>query len=124
MGTKGNYYRNNGEPRKGCEKMKLQIPILGVIVVVLAGVVGCAQYRIVADERNPSEGELSESVCGWSCDLEGGRKVRRVSQEQSIGAVSVHGSYWRAWGTVLTFGAWQPFEVAYEVNDDAPDGVK
>jgi len=94
----------------------------GVMGLALAS--GCAQLRIVADERNPSETEVRESVCGWSANLEGGRKEIRAAQEQSLGAMAVHSSYWRAWGTVLSFGLWQPFEVVYEVNDDAPKGGK
>lgn len=95
-----------------------------IVAAVLFGMSGCAQFRVVADERNPSEAELSESVCGWTWNFEGGHKRVRVAQEQSLGAVSIHSSYLKAWGTVLSFGAWQPFDVIYEINDDKPAEVK
>lgn len=95
-----------------------------VLVACASWLAGCAQLRIVADERNPREGEMSKSVVGWSGDLEGGRKTERVAREQTLGAVTIHSSYWKALGTVLTFGYWHPYDVIYEVNDDSPKESK
>jgi len=54
-------------------------------------IAGCAQYRIVADERNPSEGEISESVCGRFEPRENLQEVWFAGCHSDIGGYYVEG---------------------------------
>ena len=87
--------------------------VYGVLALALAG---CASVRVIGRESNPSERECFSNVRGWTWDLEGGKKTIDLPDRATIGSVAMHSSYWYAWGTVLTFGWWIPFDITYEVN--------
>ena len=87
--------------------------ILSIIVITFAG---CASVRIVGRESNPTEIESFPVLCGWTRDLEGGKKTIKLHDRATIGSVKMHSCYLYAWGTVLSFGLWIPFDVTYEVN--------
>jgi len=87
-----------------------------VYAALALALVGCASVRVVGRESNPAEKEEISNVCGWTCDLEGGKKTIELPDRATIGSVEMHSSYWYAWGTVLSFGLWIPFDMTYEVN--------
>ena len=77
---------------------------------------GCASVRVVAREENPKEVEDFLNLRGWSLDFEGGKEVIQRQDKATLGSFEVHSSYWYAWGTVLSFGWWIPFDITYEEN--------
>lgn len=94
--------------------MRIIICVVGLLMVAVAG---CASVRIVGREENPKEIERFAAPGGWSWDLEGGKEEIPLPDDRAtLGSVELHSSYWYAWGTVLTFGWWIPFDITYEVN--------
>mgnify|MGYP003312373586 CR=1 FL=1 len=87
-----------------------------VVLAVLAVFSGCVSVRYVARETDPREVESFEELCGWSLDLEGGKREIRVAKRETIGAFKVRTNYWYALITVLSAGHWMPVDVIYEVN--------
>lgn len=87
---------------------------LALVIVGLSS--GCASFRYEARSSNPREEEDFTFQSGWSCDLEGGKMVKRVSERETIGAFRVRTNYLYALGTVFSFGFWMPVDVIYEVN--------
>lgn len=87
-----------------------------VVLVALAVFSGCVSVRYVARETDPREVESFEELCGWSLDLEGGKREIRVAKRETIGAFKVRTNYWYALITVLSAGHWMPVDVIYEVN--------
>ncbi len=93
---------------------KYELICVAMAVLLFAG---CASVRIVAREENPTEKEVFVEQCGWSYDLEGGKREIRVGDRETIGAVTIHYNWFYALGTFFSCGHWMPFQITYEVNE-------